>query len=232
MQHWNHQVTFLATVHIFSHSGLSDCKTHSMEQSPSWEANSHLSNQEIPQSLNVHCALPYSQEPATVTYLSQMNPVHNFLSYIPKIHSDITLPSMPGFSNQNFVCVSHLSHACNMPHPSHLPWLDYLNNIWWSIHIMKLLIMQSSPSSCHFLPLGSKYSQCPIFRHPQSECFNHFPADESDECILHTCHVCFPATGCFADCKTGYWKLEGVSPAIHAGAAAAGKNEFWLVWGS
>jgi len=34
---------------------------------------------------------------------------------------------------------------------------------------MKLLIMQSSPASQHFLPLRSKYSpQRPVFEHPQS----------------------------------------------------------------
>jgi hypothetical protein len=34
---------------------------------------------------------------------------------------------------------------------------------------MKFLIVQSSPSSCHFLPLRSKYSlQRPVLKHPQS----------------------------------------------------------------
>jgi hypothetical protein len=36
--------------------------------------------------------------------------------------------------------------------------------IWWSNQIMKLLIMQSSQASRHFLPLRSKYSrQYPVF---------------------------------------------------------------------
>jgi hypothetical protein len=34
---------------------------------------------------------------------------------------------------------------------------DKFNNIWWGVQVMKLFIMQSSPSACHFLPLGSKY---------------------------------------------------------------------------
>jgi hypothetical protein len=35
---------------------------------------------------------------------------------------------------------------------------------------MELLIMQSSPDSCHFLPLRSKYSfQYPVLKHPQSK---------------------------------------------------------------
>jgi hypothetical protein len=37
---------------------------------------------------------------------------------------------------------------------------------------MKLPIMQSSQASCHFLPLGSKYSpQRPFLRYPQSVFF-------------------------------------------------------------
>jgi hypothetical protein len=33
---------------------------------------------------------------------------------------------------------------------------------------MKLIIMQFSPTSCHLIPLGSKYSQHPVLKHPQS----------------------------------------------------------------
>jgi hypothetical protein len=36
--------------------------------------------------------------------------------------------------------------------------LDHTNNILWSVQVMELLIMQSSPASHHFLPLRSKYS--------------------------------------------------------------------------
>jgi len=40
-----------------------------------------------------------------------------------------------------------------MPRPSHLPWLYYLNSIWWCVLVMKLLIMQCFPVSYHFLLL-------------------------------------------------------------------------------
>jgi hypothetical protein len=50
-------------------------------------------------------------------------------------------------------------HACYMPFPSHPPWFCYPNNISWGIQVTKLLIMQSSPASCHFFPLRSKYSR-------------------------------------------------------------------------
>jgi hypothetical protein len=59
-------------------------------------------------------------------------------------------PSLPfGFTNQNTVRISHLSHVCYMPYPSHPPSIDHLNNISWSVQIMKLLIMRS------FQPLAS-----------------------------------------------------------------------------
>jgi hypothetical protein len=51
------------------------------------------------------------------------------------------------FSNQNFVCIPHVSHAtCYMHHPCHPPQFHHPNNIWWSIQVMKFLIMQSSPA--------------------------------------------------------------------------------------
>jgi hypothetical protein len=40
--------------------------------------------------------------------------------------------------------------------------------VWWSVQIMKLLIMQFSAASCHFIPLRSKYSpKHPVLKHNQ-----------------------------------------------------------------
>jgi len=67
-----------------------------MEQSPSWEANSHLTGQEIPRFLydpKVHYRVHKS--PPLVYVLSQMHPVHTFPPYFPKIHSNIIFPSTP-----------------------------------------------------------------------------------------------------------------------------------------
>jgi hypothetical protein len=59
-----------------------------------------------------------------------------------------------------------------MPHLSRPPWFYQPNSIWRSVQVMKLLIMQSSPASCHFLPLRSKYSpQQRVLNHPQSMFF-------------------------------------------------------------
>jgi hypothetical protein len=64
----------------------------------------------------------------------------------------------------NILNASHPFHNCHMPSPSHPPPFDHPNNIWWSVKVMKFLIMQPSLASSHFLPLRSKYSP----QHPQS----------------------------------------------------------------
>jgi hypothetical protein len=46
--------------------------------------------------------------------------------------------------NRNFICISHLPHACCMAFSSHPPCNDHPNNIWWRVQIMKL-------SFCSFL---------------------------------------------------------------------------------
>jgi hypothetical protein len=52
------------------------------------------------------------------------------------------------------------------------PWFDNPTNIWRGSHIIKLLIMHSSPASCPFLPLTSKSSpQHPVLKHSQSMVF-------------------------------------------------------------
>jgi hypothetical protein len=59
-----------------------------------------------------------------------------------------------------------LSHVCYMPHPSHPPWIDYPNNIWWSIQVMKPLIMQSSSA------LSRSFQRiCPILRPCVTFCY-------------------------------------------------------------
>jgi hypothetical protein len=90
-----------------------------MEQSP-WEANSYSASHEITRLLrNPKVHYRVHRNPPLVPVLSQMNPVHTFLPYFTKIHSNIILPSKPSsselhFSDRNFLCVSHLSHACYM----------------------------------------------------------------------------------------------------------------------
>jgi hypothetical protein len=59
--------------------------------------------------------------------LNQMNPVHTYPPYFRTTPSNITFPPTPRsskwslpftFSNQNSLCISHLSHVCYMHCPS------------------------------------------------------------------------------------------------------------------
>jgi hypothetical protein len=55
-----------------------------------------------------------------------------------------------------------------MPRPCLPPSFDHPNNIWSSVQVMKLLVIQSSPASCHFLPFRYKHSpQHPVLKYPQ-----------------------------------------------------------------
>jgi len=68
--------------------------------------------------------------------------------------------------------ISHISSACYMFHSSYTLRFYHPKNIWLSAQVMKLLIMQSSPTSRHSLLLRSKYSpQHPVLKYPQSMFF-------------------------------------------------------------
>jgi hypothetical protein len=56
-------------------------------------------------------------------------------------------------SRQYPICISLLPHSCYMPRPSHPSLLDHSNYTWRIVQVMKLLIVQFSPTSCHFIPL-------------------------------------------------------------------------------
>jgi hypothetical protein len=129
--------------------------TNSLERISPWEATSCSASQEIPHLLwnsKVHYSIHKS--PPLVPILSHINPVHTLTSCFLKIHySSIyayvfqwgIFPS--SFPTKIVVCISHLSHDCCMPNPTHYPWFDHSNNIWWRVQIIKLLIMQFSPAS-------------------------------------------------------------------------------------
>jgi hypothetical protein len=121
-----------------------------MEQSPSSEADSHSASQEIPwPSYNPKIHYHVHNNPPLFLILSQVNPGHAFLiTPILSFHLRLSLSNgLFSFSNQNIVCIFNLYHACYMPCPSHRPCFCHPNNIFWTVKVMKLLIMQSSPVS-------------------------------------------------------------------------------------
>jgi hypothetical protein len=128
--------------------------THSMEQSPSGEADWFSASQESPQilwNLKVHYHSYKCLPPVPV--VSQINPAHSLPSHTLKIQFNIILPSMLGsfkwslslrLPRQKPVCTSPLPHTCYTPHSSHSSQLDQQKNIWWIVQIFRLLIMELS----------------------------------------------------------------------------------------
>jgi hypothetical protein len=100
-----------------------------MEQSPSWEANSHSASQEIPRHL--------------VRILIQMNSVHTVPPCFPNTHFNIIFPVMPRsskwshpfrFSNQILyaILISPIRATC----PTHLILHDLITLIMFIPYIL------------------------------------------------------------------------------------------------
>jgi len=139
-----------------------------MEQSPSWEANKFWTSQEFSHILwspNVHCRIHNSSP--RVTVLSQIHPL--YASHPPSWRSIFVLyfHLRLGLSSDSFPQVSspkpylHLSPASHVLHaPStSSSFYDHPNNIWWGVQRIILLVILSSPVSCHFVPLSSSWIQ-------------------------------------------------------------------------
>jgi len=84
------------------------------------------------------------------------------------INFNAILPSTSRFSKWSF-CFRFLNQILfEFFFPSQSPCSDHPHKIQWAVHIMKLLIMQFSPFSCHLIFFNpSHLPQCPILKHPR-----------------------------------------------------------------
>jgi hypothetical protein len=139
-----------------------------MEVSPSWEAATCAPTQELPSILwnpNIHYRVHKS--PPLVPILNQINPIHTIPSNPISLRSILILSThlRLGLTSGLFPSgFPPLPHSCYMPSPSHPPWLDHSNCTWRRVQVMKLLLMQFSRTSSHFISLRepesvSKYSE-------------------------------------------------------------------------
>jgi hypothetical protein len=127
-----------------------------MDQSPSFEANNHSTNQGISYILwNPEVHYRVHKIPSLIPILSHIN-YSPHLPILSQTHSNIILLSILRscewslpfrFSDQHVVYSSHLSYDCYMPSQSP-----------WSVKVTKLLTAQSPLASCHAIVVHMKDS--------------------------------------------------------------------------
>ena len=120
--------------------------THSMVQSPSWEANWFAASQEIPPiSRNPKVHYRTHKRPPPVSILGQPSPVHIPISHLLEIHPNIIHPSTPRspqwspslrFPHQDHIHPPLLTHTRHMPSPSHCSRFYHPHNIGWGVQII------------------------------------------------------------------------------------------------
>jgi hypothetical protein len=140
-----------------------------MDKSPSWEAKSH-SVKKFPAFYGIRRLITVFTR-ACHWSLSWARCTHSTPSHTISLISILILsynlsPGPPsglfflGFPTK-ILYAFVISHACYMYLSSHLPWFDRPNNVWRSVQVMMILIMQSSLASHYFLPKLQIFSLAP-----------------------------------------------------------------------
>jgi len=161
---WQKDAENRITNFVFCTNQPTNQPTNSMEQILSWEENNHSDSQGrfiTVFTTSRHWSLSW----ARYTHSTRSHTIYLksllILSYHlrPGLPSGLFHPGSPIKSSYAFL-ISRVLHSC----PSHSPWVHRPNYIWWSVDVMKLLIMQSSPASHHFIPLRYKCCSQNIIR--------------------------------------------------------------------
>jgi len=110
--------------------------------------------------------------------MNQRNPIYTVTTCFSKMYSGIVLSSTPrssewsfplGFPARNFMHFS--SFPCVLhPRPSHTSWFDHPNDIWWSIHVMKLIIISFMQPPATSSLLGPNILLSTLFSNTVSLC--------------------------------------------------------------
>ena len=134
------------------------------------------------------CVKLFQTTPSRLVYLRYVLVSHF------RLRTDLPRGPFPsGFPTRIFVdycCPPTKCAICPcLPQP---PPIDHQNNIWWGVQIIKHLIMQYSPGSCHFLPLRHKYrTRYLISEHTQTTLFPQWGQTKShthtDQAKLEFC---------------------------------------------
>jgi len=115
-----------------------------------------------------------SQSSARCIYSTPSHPITFRSTLILSSHLRLGLPIgvfSSGFPTK-ILYAFLTSHPYYMPRSSDPPSFHHPSDIWWSVQVMKLLIVLPVPASCHFLPFRTKYSpQHPVIKHPHSMIF-------------------------------------------------------------
>jgi len=152
-----------------------------MEQSPSWEDDSRSAGQDIPHLLlNTKVYFIVHKGSTLEAILIQTNPVHTFISYLPKINFNrpIILPSTP--RSLKFSPPFRFSGQIlySFPSPVRVTWLAHLI----VLHLFTLIISVSGIH--HEAPLCAVF-----FILPLSCTLKYFPHVLSQNTLLHFARV-------------------------------------------
>ena len=209
---------------VQEHKGILTCLlTYSTQQSLSWEANRFSASLEIPSILwnpKVHYRIHKCLTPVAI--LGQFDSVHDPTFHLLKIHLNIILPSMPGFPKPSLsLTFPHqtLLHPSPPPYALHAPPISFFSiwsskQYWVGVHIINLLIMQSSPFPRYLVPLRPKYSPLhPILKHPRAS-MNEV-AKRKPPCPCDTlCLIFQPITSHLSDSATSFLDSRSVNRSV------------------